>query len=101
MTDFDALDYMDDEDIATMIHDEDSDRPNSIIDDEPELTQEEQFVQDIIDSTREELEEKINGAVGSNEITISRGIALQALQLIKAYSAMFTLTFDDYNYDYD
>ena len=101
MTDFDALDYMDDEDIATMIHDEDSDRPNSIIDDEPELTDEEQFVQDIIDSTREELEEKINGAVGSNEITISIGAALRALQLIKAYSAMFTLTFDDYNYDYD
>ena len=101
MENFDSLDYMDDEDIATMIHDEDSDRPNSIIDDEPELSTEEQFVQDIIDSSLEELEKQIDGAVGSDEITISKGIALQALQLIKAYSALYTLDFDDYNYNYD
>lgn len=101
MEDFDSLDYMDDEDIATMIHDEDSDRPNSIIDDEPELTDEEQFVQDIIDSTRDELEKKIDGAGRSNEVTISIGAALRALQLIKAYSTMYTLDYDDYEREYD
>jgi len=102
MEDFDTLDYMDDEDIAAMIHDEDSDHPNSIIDDEPEDDDDEKaLMQDIIQTTLCDLEDAIDEAGIAEKVTLGKATALKALQLLKAYGAMYDLDYDAYNYDYD
>lgn len=90
MTDFDSY-----------VHDEDSDYPNSIIDDEPEKDDERAIVEDIIQTTLSELEDAIDASGGAEKVTVEKGTALKALQLLKAYNALYTIDFDDYNYDYD
>ena len=101
MDDFDTLDFMDDDDDDSFIHDEDSDYPNSIIDDEPEIDDEDAIVRDIIQTTLSELEDAIDDAGSAEKITLDRGTALKALQLLKAYTTLFEISYDDYNYDYD
>lgn len=101
MDDFDTLDFLDDDDDDSFIHDEDSDYPNSIIDDEPELDDEDAIVRDIIQTTLSELEDAIDDAGSAEKITMDRGTALKALQLLKAYTTLFEISYDDYNYDYD
>ena len=100
MDDFDTLDFMDDDDDDSFIHDEDSDYPNSIIDDEPELDDEEALVRDIIQTTLDELEDAIDGAGVVEEITLGKATALKALQLLKAYTTLYQIDYDDYLYDY-
>ena len=91
-------DYDDD---LNFIHDEDSDRPNSICDIEPEKDHEQEYVNDIIQETITDLEEGVGQPWTKQTLTITRGTALRALQLLKAYSTLYELTFSDYNYDYD
>ena len=101
MEDFDTLDYMDDEDIAAMIHDEDSDYPNSIIDDEPESDDDKAIIRDIIQTTLSEMEDAIDGSGVVEEITLGKATALKALQLLKAYTTLYSLDYEDYEYNYD
>jgi len=97
MNDFEDLDYLDDGE--SFIHDEDSDHPNSICDEERELTKEEEMICDIIYGTIGELEAATEPT--TDQITIDRVTCLKAMQLLKAYNCLYELTYDDYNYNYD
>ena len=97
----DTVDFMDDDDDDSFIHDEDSDYPNSIIDDEPELDYEEAIMQDIIQTTLSDLEDAIDVAGVVEEITLGKATALKALQLLKAYTTLYQIDYNDYCYDYD
>lgn len=86
-------------DLVEYVHDQDSDYPNSICDEERELTKEEEMICDIIYGTIGELEAATEPT--TDQVTIDRMTCLKAMQLLKAYSALFELSYDDYNYDYD
>lgn len=96
---YDYDDY-EDEDLS-FIHDEDSDHPNSICDWEREREQEDEMVTEIIQDTIDELDTATGKPWAKQTLTITRETALRALQLLKAFSALYELTFDDYNYNYD
>ena len=89
-----------DEDLS-FLHDEDSDNLNSIQDEEPEEEHEDAFIREIIQGTMSELEDAVGVIETSTEtVTMSRATALKALQLLKAYSAMYDISYEDYNYNY-
>ena len=91
----------DDEDLS-FLHDEDSDYPNSIQDEEPEEEYDDAFIREIIQGTMSELEDAVGGIETAKEtVTTSRATALKALQLLKAYSSMYDISYEDYNRDYD
>ena len=93
--------FDEDEDL-NFIHDEDSDRPNSIKDEEPEEEYEEAFIREIIQGTLSELEEAVGKIEEATEtVTMKRATALKALQLLKAYSSMYGISYEDYNHNYD
>ncbi len=81
------------------IHDEDSFRPIDLDEYDWELTDDEERIRDIICETVGELEGAIEN-IGET-VTISRGTAQKAIQLIKAYTALYDLTLDDYEDEYD
>ena len=87
-----------DEDLS-FLHDEDSDYPNSIQDEERELTEDEEKMCDIIYGTIGELEIVRDQQEGET-VTMNRATALKALQLLKAYSTLFDLSLDDYYEEY-
>lgn len=97
------LDELDEEDLRDAIHDEDSDYPNSIIDDEPEPDEDIARANEIIDRTMDALSDAINGASGSTVAfaKIPLNHAKMALQLLKAYGCQFQLDMDCIEYNYD
>ena len=88
-------------DLAEYVHDEDSDHPIAFSDTEPELEYEEQYIREIIQETLSELENAVNTQPIPEQVTLDSGTVLKALQLLKAYTAMYDITYEDYNYDYD
>ena len=90
-----------DEDLS-FLHDEDSDYPNSIQDEEPEEDDEDAFVREIIQGTLSELEDAVGEIETATEtVTMNRATALKALQLLKAYTTLYDISYEDYNYHYD
>ena len=81
------------------IHDQDSFYPNEITDEERELTDEEREICDIIYGTIGDLEDAVEDR--TETVTIGRDAAAKALQLLKAYSALYELTLEDYEHDYN
>jgi len=98
---FNNPDFMDEEDLRDMIHDEDSDHPIVFSDTEPELEYEEQYIREIIQGTLSELENAVNTQPIPEKVTLDSGTVLKALQLLKAYTAMYDITYEDYTYNYD
>jgi hypothetical protein len=91
----------DDEDLS-FLHDEDSDNPNSIQDEEPEEDDEDAFVREIIQGTLSELEKAVGEIETAKEtVTVNRATALKALQLLKAYTTLYEISYEDYIYRYD
>ena len=91
----------DDEDLS-FLHDEDSDHPNSIQDEEPEEDDEDAFIREIIQGTLSELEEAVGEIETAKEtVTMNRATALKALQLLKAYTTLYGISYEDYIYRYD
>jgi len=91
----------DDEDLS-FLHDEDSDNPNSIQDEEPEEDDEDAFIREIIQGTLSELEEAVGEIETAKEtVTMNRATALKALQLLKAYTTLYEISYEDYIYRYD
>lgn len=91
----------DDEDLS-FLHDEDSDHPNSIQDEEPEEDDEDAFIREIIQGTLSELEEAVGEIETAKEtVTMNRATALKALQLLKAYTTLYEISYEDYIYRYD
>lgn len=87
-----------DEDYGNFIHDEDSDHPNEIIDDEPE--NENQEVYDYVNATIDILESACVQNDGYAEVPME--YVKRAVQLLKAYSCLYDdLTMEDIEYDYD
>ena len=90
-----------DEDLS-FLHDEDSDHPNSIQDDEPDEEYEDAFIREIIQGTMSELEDAVGEVeTATDTVTMNRTTALKALQLLKAYSSMYEISYKDYDYNYD
>lgn len=83
---------------TTFIHDEDSDWPNEVMDEERELTDDEERICDIIYGTIGDLEDAVEDR--REKILIGRDVAAKALQLLKAYSNMYNLTLDEYETEY-
>lgn len=96
---YDYDDY-EDEDLS-FIHDEDSDHPNSICDWEPELEPEDKYVRDLIDDAISELDKAVSRPWTKQTLTITRETALTTLQLLKAFSSLYTLSYDEYCIEYD
>lgn len=90
------------DDTLIFLHDEDSDKPNSIQDDEPDEEYEDAFIREIIQGTLSELEDAVGEIETATEtVTMNRATALKALQLLKAYTALYSISYEDYNYNYD
>jgi len=90
-----------DEDLS-FLHDEDSDYPNSIQDEEPEEDDEDAFIREIIQGTLSELEDAVGEIETATEtVTMIRATALKALQLLKAYTTLYDIGYEDYTYHYD
>ena len=89
--------YEDDD--LSFLHDEDSFHPNSVMDEELDEDDDQTIMNDIIQSTLDELEE----AADTDKLTVNvdRSTVLKALQLLKAYNAMYYISYDEYNTDYD
>lgn len=91
-----------DEDLSA-IHDEDSDHPNSICDDEPEKDFDKAKADEIVDNTMAALESAIENATGS--ITTHGRVPLNhlkmALRLLKAYSCQYQLDLESIYFNYD
>jgi hypothetical protein len=83
----------------TWIHDEDSDHPNCICDEEPELSQDEALMHDIICETLFELEEAVKKE--GEKVMIDRKTILKALQLLKTYNALYYIDYDEYCTEWD
>ena len=91
---------MNDYDILTAIHDEDSFYPNSITDDEPDLDDDDQsLVYDVINETLYDLEKAVDSK--KDKVMMSRPTLMKALQLLKAFNCLYSLTYEDYCYNYD
>ena len=98
MDDFEMEDF----DMNEYVHDEDSDYPMEICDEEPELDDDQVYMQNLIMDTIDELEE----AIGEPEqeikpVTVPRATALRALQLLKTYNALYCIDRDDYDTEWD
>ena len=91
-----------DEDLS-FLHDEDSDHPNSTIDDEPEEDEDTARANEIVWTTMDALSDAIKRASGSTVAYAKAPLnhVRMALQLLKAYSCQYQLSLDDINYNYD
>lgn len=91
-----------DEDLS-FLHDEDSDHPNSTIDDEPEVDEDAARANEIIWTTMDALSDSVKNASGSVVAFAKTPLnhVKMALQLLKAYSCQFQLSMDDIEYNYD
>ena len=89
--------YEDDD--LSFLHDEDSFHPNSVMDEELDEDDDQTIMNDIIQSTLDELEE----AADTDKLTVNidESTVLKALQLLKAYNTMYYISYDEYNTDYD
>ena len=85
--------------MESWIHDEDSDWPNEIIDDERPLTDDEEELLDILYTAMDDLEEATKDPT-KETAEIPMDSALKALQLLRAYSTLFELELSDYERDY-
>lgn len=63
------------------------------------LTKDEEMINDIIFGTIGELETATEAIC--DKIMVDRDTCLKAMQLLKAYNAMFGLTYEDYCREYD
>ena len=85
--------------MGNWIHDEDSDRPNEINDEERPLTEDEEEMENIFWGTLDDLDNAVKDPTKPvAEITMDS--ALKALQMLKAYHTLFDLELEDYNTDY-
>ena len=72
-----------------------------LINEERLLTKEEEMICDIVYGTIGELEDAVGEIEMAGEtVTMQRSTALKALQLLKAYSALYSLEYKDYNREY-
>lgn len=85
--------------MESWIHDEDSDWPNEIVDDERPLTDEEAEMLDILYTAMDDLEDATKDPT-KETAEIPMDSALKALQLLRAYSTLFELELSDYERDY-
>ena len=89
--------YEDDD--LSFLHDEDSFHPNSVMDEDLDEDDDQTIMNDIIQSTLDELEE----AADTYKLTVNidKSTVLKALQLLKAYTTLYSLDYEDYEYNYD
>lgn len=92
-------DFFDEDENTSWIHDDDSDRPNSIIDWEPEPEDDDddnQYLDELIEETIQELERATETAHLVDNLTLPSTTVLRALNLIKAFYNLTSLTVADY-----
>ena len=95
-----AADFIDDDYTLSMfVHDQDSDRPMEIIDEEPELDQEDQMVVDAINKTIDALEELTEQETGTVQVPMNT--IREALQLLKAFNCYYQLDYEQYSDTYE